>query len=136
MHGLTHQGFAQHGPGGGLPVPPAGEGRAARVLQGHVPSSPVPVDDLAEQQRAPVPDLRREAPELVTGVGLRERLGARRHPVPREDRSALRPPQQLRIQTQVPRVGVVELEQDGHERQSDGNFGLRVDPGHCWSEFV
>ena len=76
VHRLADQHLAQHRPDGGLAVAAAGERRAARALEGDVATASLPVDHLAEQQRAAVAELRREAAELVARVGLGQRFGA------------------------------------------------------------
>ena len=86
IHGLAQQHLAKHGPDGGLAVAAAGERRAARPLERDVATASLPVDDLAQKQRAAVAELRRESAELVARVGLGERLSAVRQCVPREER--------------------------------------------------
>jgi MFS family permease len=76
VHRLADQHLAQHRADRGLAVAAARERRAARALEGDVAAPAVAVDHLAEQQRAAVAELRREAAELVAGVGLGDRLGA------------------------------------------------------------
>ena len=50
----------------------AREDRRPRAFELQVATSPVAVGDLAEQDRASVAELRREATELMAGVGLRQ----------------------------------------------------------------
>ena len=88
VHRFADQHFAQHRPDRRLAVAAARERRAARALEGDVAAVARAVDHLAEQQRAAVAELRREAAELVAGVGLRERLGAVGQRVAGEDRGA------------------------------------------------
>ena len=76
MHGLADQHLAKHGPDGGLAVAAAGERRAARALEGDVATASLPVDHLAEKQRAAIAELRRESAELVACIGLSQRFGA------------------------------------------------------------
>ena len=76
VHGLADQHLAQHRPDRGLAVAAARERRAARALQGDVAALAGAVDHLAEQHRAAVAELRREAAELVPGIGLGDRFGA------------------------------------------------------------
>ena len=79
------------GPTAALPSPPRENGRAARALQGDVATLAGAVDQLAEQHRAAVAELRREAAELVAGVGLRDRLGAFGQAVAGEQRGPASP---------------------------------------------
>ena len=64
------------GPTAALPSPPRENGVRPEPLKAMSRRRPCAVDHLAEQQRAAVAELRREAAELVPGVGLRDRLGA------------------------------------------------------------
>jgi hypothetical protein len=74
VHGLTHQVLPQHGSECGLAVTAAREWGSARSLQGDVTASAMTVNDFAKQQSAAIAELRREAAELVPGIGLRQRL--------------------------------------------------------------
>ena len=58
VHGLADQHLAKHRSDGGLAVAAAGERRAARALEGDVATASLPVDHLAEKQRAAVAELR------------------------------------------------------------------------------
>jgi hypothetical protein len=88
VHGLAHQGFAQHRPDGRLAVAAAGEGRPPRALESDVEAPALAIEDLAEQHGAAIAELRREASELVAGVGLGDRLRAFRHGVAGEQGGA------------------------------------------------
>ena len=88
VHRLADQHLAQHRPDRRLAVAAARERRAARALEGDVAAPAGAVDHLAEQERAAVAELRREAAELVAGVGLRDRLGAFGQRVAGEQRGA------------------------------------------------
>ena len=131
----------------GAPVAPARERGAAGALEHQVAAPPQAGDDLAEEQGAAVAELRGEAPELVTGVRLRDRFGSLGNLIPGKNGGAVRAAQQLGGQAQltgqlaveeqqarrgdrgglpgdgepreVPRVGVVKPEEGGHTRQSD-----------------
>ena len=61
------------GPTAALPSPPRENGVRPEPLKAMSRRRPCAVDHLAEQQRAAVAELRREAAELVAGIGLRER---------------------------------------------------------------
>ena len=58
VHGLADEGFAQHRADGGLAITTAREGRAARAFESDVAALAVAVDQLAQQQRAAVSQLR------------------------------------------------------------------------------
>ncbi len=75
-HRLAHDVLAQHRPERGAPVAAAREGRAPRALELDVAPLAVLADDLAEQDRATVAELRDEVAELVARVGQRDRLRA------------------------------------------------------------
>ena len=77
------------GPTAALPSPPRENGVRPEPLKAMSRRRPCAVDHLAEQQRAAVAELRREAAELVAGVGLRDRLGALGQRVAGEQRRAL-----------------------------------------------
>ena len=76
------------GPTAALPSPPRENGVRPEPLNAMSRRRPCAVDHLAEQQRAAVAELRREAAELVARVGLRDRLGAFGHRVAGEERGA------------------------------------------------
>ena len=85
MHRLADEDLAQHRPDRRLAVAAARERRPARALERDVAAQAGAVDHFAEQDRAAVAELRREAAELMPGVGLRDRLGAFGHLVAGED---------------------------------------------------
>jgi hypothetical protein len=73
-HRLRHDVFAQDGAEPRAPVAHAGIGRAPRALQLDVEARAIGGHDLAQQDRAPVAQLRHPAAELVPGIDLRQRL--------------------------------------------------------------
>ena len=75
-HRLADDVFAQHGAERGAAVAAAGERGGARALELDIPADAVLVDDLAEQDGAAVAELGNEVPELVAGIGHRDRIGA------------------------------------------------------------
>ena len=85
MHRLADEDLAQHRPDRRLAVAAARERRPARAFQSDVAPLAGAVDHFAEQDGAAVAELRREAAELMAGVGLRDRLGAFGHLVAGED---------------------------------------------------
>ena len=75
---------------GRLAITPAREGRAPRALQLQIAARAIGVDDFPQQEGAAVAKLRREAAELVAGVGLGDRLGTLRYLVAGKRRHAVR----------------------------------------------
>ncbi len=67
--------FAQHRADGGLAVPATREWGAPRALQLDVEAIAVRGDDLAQEMRPTIAKLRREAAELVAGIGLGDGIG-------------------------------------------------------------
>ena len=78
------------GPERGAAVAAARERRRAGALELDVAAHAVAVDDLAEQDRAAVAELRHEMAELVAGIGHRDRLGALGNALAGQDLDALR----------------------------------------------
>ena len=78
------------GPTAARPSPPRANGVRPEPLRCRSRTAPVGVDELAEQQRAPVAEPRDEAAELVAGVGLRHRRGAVRDEVAGQEPHARR----------------------------------------------
>lgn len=78
-----------------------------------ISQSALGVDQLAEQQCAPVAEAGHPAAELVAGIALGDRLGAGRHLGPHEQAQAVRTPQPARIEAQLGRERLVEDEQSG-----------------------
>ena len=97
VHRLGDHVLAQHRPDRSEPVATTGERRPPRALQVEVPAVAGSVDDLAHQQGSAVAQTRRVAAELVTGVGLRHRLGTLGHHVADQHRDALVAAQHLRV---------------------------------------
>ena len=116
VHRLGDDEFAQHGAKGGAAIAIAGIGGAARALELNVAALAGAVDDLAQQQRAPVPKGGREAAELVPGIGLGQGLGPVGQGIACKD---------LRIgragDAQIRRQGRVPGQQ---RRRADGRGGL------------
>ncbi len=83
-HRFADNVFTDHRAEGRFAIAAAREWRAPRALQLQIVPRAVRVDDFAEQERAAVAELWREATELVASVGLRDRLGTVGDGVPRE----------------------------------------------------
>ncbi len=112
-HRLAHQVLAKHRTERRPAVAAPRERRASGALEGDVVAIAERVDDLTQEQRSTVAELRVEATELVAGVGLCNRSGTGGHRVAGEDRGA-----QLtveRVSVQAERLGklMVEAEQTG-----------------------
>ncbi len=95
------------GPSAARPSPRRGERRRARALELDVAADAVAVDDLAEQDGAAIAELWHEMPELVAGIGHRDRVGAGGKLLAGEDFGAFRGFQLVRIKPELrrPRVG-------------------------------
>jgi hypothetical protein len=78
-----------------------------------VTAPPVAVDELAEQQRAPVAQPRLEGAELVARVHLRDGTGLLRKPGAHEKRDTRGRPQRLRVEPQLAGQLLVEDQQGG-----------------------
>ena len=100
VHGFADQHLAQHRTNGRPAVAAARKRRASGAFEGDVAPLPVAVDQLAQQQRAAVSQLRREATELVSGIGLCDRLGALRQHIAGQPGGALGTLQRIRRQAQ------------------------------------
>ena len=74
-HRLADHVLAQDRAERGPPVAAARVGRPTRAFELYIASRPGSVDDLAEEDRAPVPELRHERAELVPRVRGGNRLG-------------------------------------------------------------
>src|SRR5271165_7479843 len=74
MHRFADEIFAQDRPQRGAAVAAPRERRPARALQLEVAPLAATVQDLAEEDRAAIAKLRNETPELMPGVGHRDRL--------------------------------------------------------------
>ena len=88
-HCLTDDVFAQHRTERGAPVRAPREGRSPGTLELDIAPQAVPAHDLAEQDRAPVAELRDKVAELVTGIGERDWRRTFGHAVPGQDLDAL-----------------------------------------------
>jgi len=100
-HSLADEVFAQHGAERGAAVGAAGEGRPPGPLELDVVPQAVPPDDLAEQDRAPVPELRYEVAELVPSIGERDWRRPFRYAIPGQDFDALGASQLLGVEPKV-----------------------------------
>ncbi len=96
----------------------------------------VGVDDLAEQEGAPVAETRGVPAELVPGVGLRHRCGAARQKVADQHAEALRAQEEGGLEAEVDRQRLVEQEQPGvrHVLGPPRNSHLRKLAGEAVAE--
>ena len=84
-HGLAEKILPQNRPKRGASVATAREGRRTGPLELDVPAQTVAPDHFAEQNGATIAQLRREAAELMPGIGLRDRLRPFRDGIAAED---------------------------------------------------
>ena len=125
-HGLADDIFAQHRSQRGAAVAAAGEGGGAAALELDVAADAVPVDDLAEQDGAAIPELRNKVPELVAGIGHRDRIGPVGQPFAGEDFRAFRAVQHVGVEPKMHRQRPVELDQPGRGHRRRGHAGEKV----------
>ena len=111
VHRLTHDVLAQHRTDRGQAVAAARERRGPRALEVDVAKAAVSVDDLSQQEGAPVAETRGELAELVSGVGLRHRSGAAGYEVADQQAQAIEAPQPGGVEAQLGRQRLVEHEQ-------------------------
>ena len=120
-HGLADDVFAQHRAERGAAVAVAREGRPPGALELDVAPRAVPPHHLAEQDGAPVAELRHEVAELVPGIGERDRRRALGHAVAGQDLDALGAGQFLGIEPEA-------LGQPGiHPHQPRRGHGRRIE---------
>ncbi len=112
-HRLADDIFAQHGAERGATVAAARERRRTRALELDVAAHAIPVDDLAEQDGPAVAELRHEMPELVPGIGHRDRLGADGNRLAGQDLGPFGGVQQLGVETEMHGQRPVQLDQPG-----------------------
>ncbi len=115
-HRLGHEELAQHGADRRLAIAVARKRRRPRPFELHVEPRPVGRDDLAEQQRAAVAQLRREMPELMPRIGERKRIGAAGHFLARKDPGELCIARARRIDPQPVGKRMVEDQQRRRRR--------------------
>ena len=115
MHRLADEDLAQHRPDRRLAVAAARERRPARALQRDVAALAGAVDHFAEQDRAAIAELRREAAELMPGIDLRDRLGTFGHLVAGEDIGAGRARQRGDVEAEL--IGERRVEEERLRRR-------------------
>src|SRR5258705_230519 len=91
--------------------PTTASNRAACGLELDVAAHAVLIDDLAEQHRAAIAELRHPVAELMAGIGHGQRLGPVRHPVAAEDRRPVRRIQRPRVEPELPGQRLVQPDQ-------------------------
>ena len=99
------------GPRAARPSPRRENGVGPEPLSWMSRRTPSRAHDLAQQDGAAVAELRHEVAELVAGIGKRNRLGAERDAVARQDRHALRRGQRCGIEAELGGECGVELDQ-------------------------
>ena len=110
-HGLADDVFAQHRAKGRAPVAAARERRRPGALQLKVATHAMPVDDLAEKNRAPVAELRDEAAELMAGIGGGDRVRALWYALARKDLGTFGRLERIGIDPQIDGKRAVELDE-------------------------
>ena len=120
-HRLADDVFAQHRAERGAAVAAARKRRRAASLELDVAAHAIGVDDLAEQDRAAIPELRHEMPELVAGIGHCDRVGAVGDALAGQDLGPLRTGEPVRIEPEMDRKRPIQLDQPrrGHRRRRD-----------------
>ena len=111
VHRLTHDVLAQHRTDRGQTVTAARERRGPRALEVDVAKAAFTVDDLSEQEGAPVAQTRRVLAELVAGVGLRHRSGTAGYQVADQQAQAIEAPQEGGVEAQLGGQRFVEHQQ-------------------------
>ena len=125
-HRLAHHIFAQHRPQRRLPVSSARIGCPPRALQLDVTPLAGLIDDLAEQDRASIAELRHEIAELVSGIGHRNRLGSVREALASQNLDALGAGEPVWIDAKLKRQFAVQADELGRRRRGWSN--PRVEP--------
>ena len=125
-HRLADDVFAQHRPERRAAVAAAGERRGARALELDVAADAVRVDDLAEQDGAAVAELGHEMPELVAGIGHRDRIGAVGNASCRRGFRRPRARQQVGIEAELERQRPVQLDQPGRGHRGRRHAGEKA----------
>ena len=121
-HGLAHDVLAQHRAQRGTAVATAGEGRPPGALELDVAPRAVSPHHLAEQDGAPVAELRHELAELMPGIGEGDRLRTFGHAIAGQDLHTLRADQTVGIEPQA--LGQLGI----HPHEPRRRHGRRVEP--------
>ena len=100
-HGLADDVFAQHRSERGAAVAAARKRRRAGPLELDVAADAVLVDDFAEQDGAAIAQLGHKMPELVAGIGHRDRVGALGDALAGQNLGAFRAIEQVRIEPEL-----------------------------------
>ena len=120
MHRFADEILAQDRPESGATVATAGERRSSGPFQLDVASPAVAVQHLAQEDGAAVAEPGNEVAELMSGIGHRDRLGARRHLVAGERRRQPVRTDAARIDAQLRSERIIEFDQPGsrHRRRN------------------
>ena len=97
-HGLAHNVLTQHGPECGSAIASARERGPAGALELDVVALAVPSNHFTQQVGAAIAELRHKIAELVSGIGLRERLRPFGYAVACQDFHASSARQSVRVQ--------------------------------------
>jgi hypothetical protein len=73
VHELADEVLAKHWPERGLAIATTRERCGTRALEMKIAADPTLVDELSDQKRPPISQLRGKSTELMTSVGLRQR---------------------------------------------------------------
>ena len=118
-HGLADDVLAQHRAEGGAPVTAAREGRAAGAFELDVAPRAIPPHHFAEQDGAPVAQLRHELAELVPGIGERDRRRPLGHNIAGQDFHPFGAGQRRGVESELFGQGGIHPDQPGcgHRRR-------------------
>jgi len=120
VHRLAEHVLAEHRSDRRAPVTAARERCRPRSLQLNVAARTGTIDELAEQDRAAVAELRNEAAELMTRVGERDRIRVFGQSVAGEDRDALGAREGRGIEPELVRERRVDRERDRRAHRARG----------------
>ena len=127
-HGFADDVLAQDRAERGSAVAATGERSWAGALELDVVAYAVAPDHFAQQVGAAIAELRHKMAELVSGIGLCQRLGSLGDAVAGQDLDALRTGQRVRIEPEVQGQFYIDLNQDVGLQLGSGSRGRRSAP--------